>query len=414
MPLIPLDDARGHVLERCPRLGDVVLDVAAARGLVLVEAVHSTETLPPFANTAVDGFAVRASDTEAASVEQPVRLRVVDTLLAGRATDVPVGDGEAIRIMTGAPMPAGADAAVMVERTRVEGTAGVDEVVLVEVPAGAGDNVRSAGDDLGPGDLAVAADSVLGPAQLGVLASLAVSQVTVTRRPRVGVLSTGDELVTDGSPLAPGQIRDSNRPALLAAVAEAGAEPVDLGRIPDDEAAIAAAVSRGVATCDALLSSGGVSMGDVDLVKVVLDRMGDMVWMQIAIKPAKPFAFGVVPAPDGRSVPVFGLPGNPVSSLVSFELLARPGLRQLMGHRHLDRVRVQATAEVPISRRVDGKTHFFRVVCEPGEGGAFRVRPAGGQGSHQLAALAAANGLAVVPDGEGIAAGDAVEVLLLG
>jgi molybdenum cofactor synthesis domain-containing protein len=301
----------------------------------------------------------------------------------------------------------------MVERTRVEGAAGIDEVVSVEAPVAAGDNVRSAGDDLRPGDLAVAAGTVLGPAQLGVLASLAVAQVTVTRRARVGVLSTGDELVADGSPLAPGQIRDSNRPALLAAVAEAGAEPVDLGRIPDDEAAIEAAVAQGASTCDALLSSGGVSMGDVDLVKVVLDRMGDMRWMQIAIKPAKPFAFGVVPAPEGRAVPVFGLPGNPVSSLVSFELLARPGIRQLLGHVHVDRVRVSATAEVPFARRADGKTHFFRVVCEPSGGGGFRVRPAGGQGSHQLAALAGANALAVVPDGDGVPAGDPIEVLLL-
>lgn len=298
--LIPLEDARRHVLDRSPRLPTVVVPVGEALGLVLAEPVRSTETLPPFANSAVDGFAVRAADTGGAEAGAPVRLAVVDTLLAGRAPDRTVGVGEAVRIMTGAPLPPGADAVVMVEHTTIESYGdGGTEHVRVERAASAGDHVRGAGDDLRPGDVALAAGTPVGPAQVGVLASLAVSQVAVTRRIRVGVLSTGDELVADGSPLRPGQIRDSNRPALLAAVAALGAEPVDLGRIPDDEAAIEAAVRAGVATCDALLSSGGVSMGDVDLVKVVLDRVGDMTWMQIAIKPAKPFAFGVV---DRKSV----------------------------------------------------------------------------------------------------------------
>jgi molybdenum cofactor synthesis domain-containing protein len=412
VPLIPLDEARRHVLERCGRLPEVSLPPVEARGLVLADDVRSEDTLPPFANTAVDGFALRAADTVAATGAAPVSLRIVDTLHAGRASSVVVGAGDAIRIMTGAPLPEGADAVVMVERTRVERADG-DEAVVVEAPLSPGENVRGAGDDLRPGDVAVAAGTVIGPAQLGVLASLAVREVAVTRRARVGVLSTGDELVTDGAPLQPGQIRDSNRPALLAAVAEAGAEPVDLGRILDVEGDIEAAVARGVADCDALLSSGGVSMGDVDLVKVVLDRIGEMRWMQIAIKPAKPFAFGVVAAPDGRSVPVFGLPGNPVSSLVSFELLARPGIRQLMGHPRVDRVRVRAVAEVAFPRRPDGKTHFFRVVCRPDGAAGFLVRPAGGQGSHQLAALAAADGLAVVPDGDGVEAGGELDVLLL-
>jgi molybdenum cofactor synthesis domain-containing protein len=250
-----------------------------------------------------------------------------------------------------------------------------------------------------------------------VLASLGVAAVAAHPRPRVGVVSTGDELVAAGAvPLAPGQIRDSNRPTLLAMVAGAGFTPVDLGWAPDDEAAIAAALGRGVEGCDAVLSSGGVSMGDIDLVRVVLDRMGDMRWMQIAIRPAKPLAFGVVTAGDGRPVPVFGLPGNPVSSMVSFVLFARPGLRRLAGHpdERLHQPRLAAVAAEPLARRPDGRTHLVRVVVSAGPGGVLAVRSSGGQGSHQLGAMARADGLVVLPDGPGAAVGDPVEVMLLG
>jgi molybdenum cofactor synthesis domain-containing protein len=226
----------------------------------------------------------------------------------------------------------------------------------------------------------------------------------------VGVLSTGDELVEAGAPLAPGHVRDSNRPTLLALVAASGFVPVDLGRVGDDEAAITAAVRSAVQRCDAVLTSGGVSMGDVDLVKVVLDRIGNMRWFQVAVKPAKPFAFGLV---DG--VPVFGLPGNPVSSMVSFELFARPALRRMAGFGEADlgRPRVRAVADEDLRRKPDGKVHLVRVVTAWGDDGRCRVRSAGGQGSHQLSAMAVADALAVLPDGDGVGAGDEVDVLLL-
>jgi molybdenum cofactor synthesis domain-containing protein len=197
-------------------------------------------------------------------------------------------------------------------------------------------------------------------------------------------------------------------------VRTSGFEPVDLGLAPDDEVAIVDAIDRGVASCDALLTSGGVSMGDVDLVKVVLGKLADMRWMQIAIRPAKPFAFGIVEPSSERRVPVFGLPGNPVSSLVSFELFARPALRQMAGYAQLDRPRVQALVDEPLRRRSDGKTHFARVVCAYEADGRYHARSAGGQGSHQLAAMAAADGLAVLPDGDGAEAGELVDVILLG
>ena len=399
--MISLAEARAHVLDRCP--GPVVSEVslAEARGLVTAAPVVATEAVPPFANTAMDGFAVQAADTAV----PPVDLGIVGTLPAGVAPDVEVGVGEAIRIMTGAPMPPGADAVVEVERTSVSDDGSV-VTVAVEVPVG--NHVRSVGDDLRPGDEVVGAGTTLGPGHLGVLASIGVERVVVFRRLRVGVLSTGDELVDGSVPLMAGQIRDANRPALLGLLDEMGVVPVDLGRVADDEAAIAGALLGGVAGCDAVLTSGGVSMGDFDYVKVVLDRIGEMRWMQVAIRPAKPLAFGLV---DG--VPVFGLPGNPVSSMVSFELFARPALRAMSGHRGLDRPRVEAVVVGELRRRADGKVHFGRVVVEYRDG-RYLAWSAGGQGSHQLAAMATATGLAILPDGDGMSDGDEVEVILLG
>jgi len=268
--------------------------------------------------------------------------------------------------------------------------------------------VRDAGDDIRPGQVVFEAGTVLGPGHLGVLASLGYQQVPVFPRVSVGVLSTGDELVDGPGALRPGQIRDSNRPTLLALARQSGFDAVDLGLVGDDEDAITDVVGRGVAECDALVTSGGVSVGDFDYVKAVLDRFGEMRWWQVAIRPAKPLAFGVV-----GTCPVFGLPGNPVSSMVSFELFARPALRRMMGFRELDRPRVLAIADEPLHRHPDGKVHFFRVVATFAADGRAHVRSAGGQGSHLLRAMAMANALAVVPDGEGVDAGQSVEAILL-
>jgi molybdenum cofactor synthesis domain-containing protein len=378
----------------------------AAVGCVLAEPVTSPEDVPPFANTAMDGYAVRAADTAGASADRRVVLPVVATVAAGHPADRELAPGEAMRIFTGAPMPAGADAVVMVERTaRVEDGARV----AIEAAVPVGEAVRAAGDDLRAGDPVFSPGEVITPGHLGVLAGLGITEVLAHPRPRVGVLSTGDELVEAGGPLAPGQIRDSNRATLLALVAQNGWQAVDLGLVRDDEHAITEAIQTGARSCDAVLTSGGVSMGDIDLVKLVLDRIGDMRWMQIAIRPAKPFAFGLV----GDATPVFGLPGNPVSSMVSFELLARPALRRLAGHRVLLRPEVPAVAAEPFPRHPDGKVHFVRVRAERGDDGGLHVRSAGGQGSHHLTAMARAQGLLVLPDGGGAAAGERVRVLLL-
>jgi molybdopterin molybdotransferase len=407
--VISLQEAQGHVRFACPPLAPRVVAVADALGLVLAEDVVTAEAVPPFAGSAMDGFAVRAADIAAADQDQPVVLTIVDTLPAGRAPTVAVAEGEAIRIMTGAPMPAGADAVVMVERTTI-----ADDGVTVEVATAVapGDHIRPAGDDIQAGQIVFRAGEALGPSHLGVLASIGRTEVSAYPRLRVGVFSTGDELVEGSEPLQPGQIRDSNRLMLLALLRGSGWEAVDLGRVADDKAAIAAVVRTGVLSCDAVITSGGVSMGDFDFVKVVLDELGDMRWMQVAIKPAKPLAFGTV-----AGVPVFGLPGNPVSSLVSFELIARPALRRLAGRADddLDRPVVVAVADEPLVRRRDGKIHFARVVCRYDRRTAtYRISSAGGQSSHQLTAMARANALALLPDGDTVAAGEAVHTVLLG
>jgi molybdenum cofactor synthesis domain-containing protein len=369
---------------------------------VTAESIVAGEAVPAFANSAMDGYAVRAADTEGA----PVRLAVVGTVAAGTAPSTELGPGQAVRIMTGAPIPPGCDAVVMVERTRTDGAE-----VVIEQAARPGDHLRHPGEDIAVGQEVFPARTVLGPGHLGVLASLGRGAVVAFPRAQVGVLSTGDELVESGDRLLPGQVRDSNRHTLLALLAQSGCDPVDLGIAPDSEAAITAAVEGALTGCDAVLASGGVSMGDFDYVKVVLDRLsaGTMQWMQVAIRPAKPFAFGVL---QGR--PVFGLPGNPVSSMVSFELFARPGLRLMMGHDQLDRVHVEAVADEDLGRRPDGKLHLARVVATPGDDGRFHVRSSGGQASHQLSAMALANALALIPDGDGVPAGGSVRTMLLG
>jgi molybdopterin molybdotransferase len=395
----PLEDAQAMVLGACPPLTPIEVDVLDAEGLVLAADVVAAEQVPPFHNSAVDGYAVHASDTE----RLPVELPVVGEVAAGAASDRVLAPGEAIRIMTGAPIPAGADAVVMVEETERLG----DDRVRINAAVRPGAAVRSAGDDVQPGDLLFTAGTLVRPAVLGVLASVNARRVGVYRRVTVGVLSTGDELVEDDRPLRAGEIRESNRRMLAALLRETGCVVADYGIVADDEALLESVLRTAAASCDAIVTSGGVSMGDYDVVKAVLGRIADMQWMQIAIKPAKPFAFGTL---DGT--PIFGLPGNPVSSLVSFEMLARPALRRMMGHTRLARPSYVAIADDGFRRRPDQKLHLVRVVAEFGDDGRCHVRPVGAQGSHQLAATALANAIAVIPDGDGVPAGAEVAVVM--
>jgi molybdopterin molybdotransferase len=404
--VIPFSEAREHVLAHCTSKAPLPVPLLDAAGCVLAGPVVAHEPVPPFANSAMDGYAVRAGDVVNAGEGRPVRLTVVDTVAAGSASDRTLASGQAIRIMTGAPMPAGADAVVQVEHT--DGSPGATEVGIIEAVT-AGRHIRNAGSDLAAGDVVVAGGTLLGPAHLGVLASVGVRRPVVVPRPRVAVISTGDELVDDDRPLRPGQIRESNRPMLVALARSFGVDAVDLGIVPDDRDALAAALTAAAGEHDAVVTTGGVSMGDFDLVKVVLDELADMRWMQVAIRPAKPFAFGVL---DG--IPVFGLPGNPVSSLVSLSLLGVPGLRTLAGRADLDLPRVAATAGPDLDRRPDGRTAYLRVVVSwDADRSGLHAQPVRAQGSHNLGATAGANGLAELPDGPGVAEGDPVTVILL-
>ncbi len=408
--MIELSEARNYVLAGCRTNETIVVPLNDALGCITAEAIVAAEQVPPFANTAVDGYALIADDT----ANVPATLRVTGTVRAGMSgADSPVEPGCAVRIMTGAPVPPGATAIVMVEDT--EGSPEGD-VVVVTASAKPGQHIRPAGDDVNPGDPVITVGTELTPAHLGVLATIGVTHIAVVRRPIVGVISTGDELVDDGSPLAPGQIRDSNRLTLRKLLESHGFETVDLGLARDDEQVIEDAMRAGAESCDAIVTTGGVSMGDFDYVKVVLDRIGDMRWMQIAIKPAKPLAFGTLTRSNGTAVPLFGLPGNPVSSMVSYELFCRPGLRKMSGFSKddLDVGIVQGVLTEPLKRRSDGKTHFARVVCGWDDSSStYTVRSAGAQGSHHMAAMAAANALAELPDGETLAAGSTVRVRLL-
>lgn len=404
--MVPMEHALARVLGRVLPLDPVEVDLADAAGCVLAEEIVAGEDVPPFDNSAVDGYAVRAADAASA----PVVLDVAGEVAAGAVHDAPLTPGTAIKIMTGAPIPPGADAVVMVEDTERL----ADGRVSIAVAAAPGAGIRRSGSDVAAGQRLFSPGDPVRPAVLGVLASIGRRRVLVHRRPKVAVLSTGDELVEDGSVLAPGQIRESNRPMLVRLVAEAGCEAVDAGIVPDDEDRLVEVLLGCAASCDAIVSSGGVSMGDHDVVKAVLGRIATMDWMQVAIKPAKPFAFGEI-VTAGRSVPVFGLPGNPVSSLVSFELFARPALRAMAGHRReaLERPRVAGLVEADFARRRDGKVHFDRAVARWDADGTLRLARPEAQGSHQLAASALADALLVVPDGEGLRAGDRAVAIIL-
>jgi molybdenum cofactor synthesis domain-containing protein len=403
--MIPVDEARRLVLASCGALPPTRLDTGAAAGHVLSEAIRATEAVPPFTNSAKDGYAVRAADT----ARPPARLRVVGSLMAGDRPSFVLSPGEAARIMTGAPLPGGADGVCMVEYTRLEDGG---STVVLDTAVDVGAEVRKAGEDIAAGGDVFAPGTVLRPAHVGVLSSLGIESVLVHRRPVVGVLSTGDEIAPAGAALVPGQIRDANRPALLAQLRADGFDPLDLGLVGDDESLFAQVLDEAVGTCDAVVASGGVSVGDRDVVRLVFEKLVGAAthWMQVAVKPAKPFAFAVHTDPSSL---LFGLPGNPVSALVSYELFVRPALRLMAGHRVLERPRLRAVAEERLARRPDGKLHLLRVAGGTDERGSLRVRPSGGQDSHMLLAMAQANGLALVPDGDGIAAGEDVEVMLL-
>jgi molybdopterin molybdotransferase len=410
-----------NVLRDLAPLEPVEVRILDAQGCVLGEDVTVTVALPPFENSSMDGYAVRTADTEGATGDHPAVLTVIGDVAAGSGDLPAVGPGEAARIMTGAPLPPGAEAVVPVEWTdggtgggAVDGmrAAAADPMgaageVRIHRPVGQGEHVRAKGSDVTPGELALAAGTVLGPPQIALLAAVGRATVRVRPRPRVVVMSTGSELVPPGEELGPGRIHDSNSFMLAAAAQDAGAVPHRVGAVPDDAETLRATLADQLERADLVVTTGGASVGAYDVVKEALSDAG-VDFRKLAMQPGKPQGFGRVGA---KGTPLLALPGNPVSAYVSFELFVRPAIRTLMGAEPVHRRSVRALCEGGIASSPKGRRQFLRGRYEAGSG---TVVPVGGAGSHLIKALAHANALIVVPeDTVSVEPGSEVEVVLL-
>lgn len=415
-PLLRLEEALAAILTGADPLPAEAVSIGEGSGRVLAEPVAARLTLPPWPNSAMDGFAVRAADVAAASAMMPVTLPITGEIAAGHLPERPLAPGTAVRILTGAVIPEGADAVVPVEET--DAPAGVaalpDRVAILAAPR-PGAHIRAAGGDVRAGEVLLTAGARLSPAAIGAIAAAGIVEVPVIRRPRVAVLSTGDELVPIGAPVDGARIPDSNGVQLAAQVRSAGALPLPLGIVADEPGILRQRLAEAIAGADVVISSGGVSVGAHDEVRLAFAALGQVDLWRVAIQPGKPLAFGRARRPDGATTLLFGLPGNPVSAFVTFELFVRPLLRRLGGLPVDDgRDRIRAILAEPVTKSA-GRRAFLRVVLERDPGGSLpSARLAGGQGSHILSALALADGLAIIPEEtDRLAAGEVVEVLLL-
>jgi molybdopterin molybdotransferase len=399
--LISVDEARARVLDGVSPLAPLHLALTDAHGCVAAEDVVAAESLPAFASSAMDGFAVRAADVAEATPQQPAELKIVGRALIGSRPEATVGGGEAMAIATGAPIPSGADTIVPIENAEVQG-----EIVRLLEAAPTGKHVRPVGEDVTAGTVLVERGKRLGGPELGLLANAGHPAPLVHPRPRVVVLSTGDELIPPTETPDFGQIRDSNAYTLFGALREAGAIPVLAGIIRDDPDSLKQTVFDFLIQADGFISSGGVSVGERDVVKAAFFRRGDIDFYKVAMQPGMPQGFGHI-----DTKPYFGLPGNPVSVFVSFELFVRPAMLRMMGRTQLDRPEVTAKLATEVSGP-KGKMQYARVVVERGVDG-WTATPTGGRGSNLISTVARANGLAMIPPGtETAPAGSAVQVMV--
>jgi len=404
--VIPVEEALERILSRIAVLGDERVALIEALDRVLAEPVVAERDVPPWPNSSMDGYALRAADTGGADPARPARLTLAGQVAAGRLAERPLRPGETFRIFTGAPLPEGADAVIPQEDVTVEGTS-------VRVPRAlrSGDYVRPRGEDMRPGDRLFEPGRALSPADLGVLATVGRSRVAVIRRPVVGILSTGDEIADLGTPIGPGQIPNSNTYSLMGQVRAAGAEPLNLGVARDRQDEIEARLAWGLGA-DLLISSAGVSVGDHDHVKAALAALGaeQHLWL-VDMRPGKPVTFATLPASPKRTLPIFGLPGNPVSAMVTFELFVRPAIRRMSGNARLARPVRLARALAPIDN--PGRRRGYLRVALSEEDGVLGARLTGEQGSGILRSMSAADGLAIVPGDTTVQVGETVPVMLL-
>jgi molybdopterin molybdotransferase len=413
--VISVEEARDRVLSSVGVLDEEESPLLGSLGRVLAEDVSSPFDVPPRDNSAMDGYAVRSADTRGASRKRPRLLRVVGMAVAGAVSGCRVEPGTAVRIMTGAPLPEGADSIVRFEDTDETLRSGPATEIGILKKVEPGWDVRYAGEDIRKDSLVLARGLWISPAEVGVLASLGRPTVKVVRRPRVAILATGDELVDIGQPLPEGKIYNSNSYSLAALVSYYGGIPEVLGIARDSEDSLVARLREGLAA-DMLLTSGGVSLGDYDVVRDVLAKQGKISFWTVRLKPGKPLAFGMIKGVTktgvGREIPHLGLPGNPVSSMVTFELFVRPAILKMMGRKDLARPLIEAVIEDEVVNS-DGRRIFARVVVSE-RGGQYFARLTGLQGSGVLTSMALANGLAIIPeDSQGVAAGDRVQVMML-
>ena len=412
--MISVEEARERVLGYFDVLQPETRPILEADGQVLAEDVEGRFDIPPLDNSAMDGYALRTEDIRGASETLAVTLRVTGAVAAGQLPTVSVEPGTAIRIMTGAPIPEGADAVVPFEDTdevdrRASGQSLSEIAIREDVPAAA--NVRPAGQDVRAGERVLDSGTVLRSAEIGVLAALGRGSVRVIRRPVAAILATGDELVEVGQDLQAGSIYDVNSYSLSVAVQRAGGVPRLLGIARDNLDDLDAKLQAGL-EADILVTSAGVSKGDYDIVKDVLARRGEIELWSVRMRPAKPLAFGVLDGPDGRRVPHLGLPGNPVSALVGFEQIGRPAILKMMGKTRFARPTLRATLEEPI-HNFDGRRVYARAVVTRRDG-AYYARLTGHQNSNILTSMARANGLAVCPEDVAVKqAGEEVEVQMI-
>ena len=399
--MLTVAEARARILSGVPVLDAESVALLDSRDRVLAEEVRAVRDVPPFTNSAMDGYALRASDVAAANQQQPVELRLLGEVRAGAAPRLAVDRGSAIRIMTGAMLPEGADAVV-----RIEDTAESDGRVQVRVGVGTGVNIRAAGSDVSEGSVVATPGRLVTPGLIGVLASAGRDTVRCVRRPRVLVLSTGDELRDAGEPLEPGQITNTNRYTLLAALDSVGAIGLDGGVAPDERGVLAERLER-AREADLVVTTGGVSMGAYDLVRSLLEERDSVDFWQVALRPGKPLIFG-----SFRGVPMVGLPGNPVSSLVGFELFVKPALRRMQGRKNAEPTLLPAVTEERLGA-LPGLEQYLRGVARR-ESGRLLVKLTGNQGSHVLRSMADANCLVrVLPGDRELAAGAPIEIIPL-
>ncbi|PKQ30012.1 MAG: molybdopterin molybdenumtransferase MoeA [Actinobacteria bacterium HGW-Actinobacteria-10] len=391
--VMTVEEARSLLLGRVVRLGTERVDLLDSPGRVLAEDATSDIDVAPFDNSAMDGFAVRAADLTGASEENPAALDVVAHIGAGDWWDGEVAPGQAARIMTGAPVPAGADAVVMVEQTRAPGDGGVgSRVEFLKAPA-VGEHIRYRGEEVRAGDVVIAAGETVSSAGVGLLASTGHATVDVYQRPRVAIIATGSELVEVDETPGRGKIRNSNSYSIAAQVVAAGGIPVRYPIVPDELDATREAFTRAAAETDFIVTSGGVSVGDFDYVKPVLEELGDLLFCKVAMRPGNPQTMGSI-----SGVPFFGLPGNPTSTYVGFEIFVRPALRMMQGFTSLDRPVVTATLTHDVRKKQD-RRYYLRGRLTAGEGG-LEVGLTGSQSSALLTAAHLGNCFMVLPQGE--------------